>query len=315
MLFCSQKFLLFFAVVFVVYWAMPWRAARVWFLLGASFFFYMSWSAELALVICVSCVIDYCLARGMDATGRIGWRRLMLMTSLVANLGLLCYFKYANFFLRSLDRRAARRRGHSVAAVAAASSCRSAFRSTRSRRSTTRSTCIAAACRPSANLGHFMLFITFFPHLVAGPIVRARDFLPQIARPKHWDWARLHLGAQLFLDGRLQEAGDRGPHGRCGPTVFAHPEQYNTGAAWLAVLAYALQIYCDFSGYTDMAIGRGAHARLQAGEELRHAVPVGQHRRVLAALAHLAVELAARLPVHPARRQPRHQVAASTAIC
>src|SRR5437773_1251821 len=102
MLFCSQQFLLFFAIVFIVYWAMPWRAARVWFLLGASFFFYMSWSAELALIICVSCVIDYFLARGMEAYTATLWRRLMLAISLIANLGLLCYFKYANFFLQSL---------------------------------------------------------------------------------------------------------------------------------------------------------------------------------------------------------------------
>src|SRR5947209_7340237 len=102
MLFCSQQFLLFFAVVFVVYWAMPWRAARVCFLLGASFVFYMSWSAELALVICVSCVMDYFLARGMDAFPSTTVRRLLLAISLVANLGLLCYFKYANFFLQSL---------------------------------------------------------------------------------------------------------------------------------------------------------------------------------------------------------------------
>jgi alginate O-acetyltransferase complex protein AlgI len=105
------------------------------------------------------------------------------------------------------------------------------------------------------NLAHFMLFITFFPHLIAGPIVRARDFLPQVRRPKQWDWARLHLGAQFFLAGVFKKMAiaDRMP--LWTDNVFAHPEQYNTGAVWLAVLAYALQIYCDFSGYTDMAIG------------------------------------------------------------
>src|SRR5262249_6831620 len=105
------------------------------------------------------------------------------------------------------------------------------------------------------NLAHFMLFITFFPHLVAGPIVRARDFLPQVARPKRWDWARLHLGAQLFLLGAFKKLAIADRMAWWADPVFANPEQHHTGAAWLAVLAYALQIYCDFSGYSDMAVG------------------------------------------------------------
>ena len=94
---------------------------------------------------------------------------------------------------------------------------------------------------------------------------------------------------------------------RCSPTrCFADPGGRTAPAAvWLAVLAYALRIYCDFSGYSDMALGHGPPARLQADAELQHAVPGGEHHRVLAALAHLAVDLAARLPVHPAGRQPR----------
>src|SRR5437660_6083547 len=103
MLFCSEKFLVFFTIIFISYWALPWQRVRVWLLLGASFYFYASWNKWLALVICVSTAMDYVVALGMDSSA-ISWRRKCLLgISLVANLGLLCYFKYANFFLTSLE--------------------------------------------------------------------------------------------------------------------------------------------------------------------------------------------------------------------
>src|SRR5262249_54941741 len=105
------------------------------------------------------------------------------------------------------------------------------------------------------SLPHFMLFITFFPHLVAGPIVRARDFLPQIRRPKRWDWARVHLGAQFFLMGLFKKLAVADRMAQFADPVFQHPQAYGTAAAWVAVVAYGVQAFCDFSGYTDMAIG------------------------------------------------------------
>jgi alginate O-acetyltransferase complex protein AlgI len=254
MLFCSQQFLVFFAIVFIVYWAMPWRAVRVWFLLAASFFFYMSWSAELALVICVSCAMDYFLARGMDGSTRVGWRRLLLSISLVANLGLLCYFKYANFFLQSLSD-ALHAVGHeaTLPVLSVILPIGISFYTFEAINYTI--DVYRRRVPAERNLAHFMLFITFFPHLVAGPIVRARDFLPQIARPKRWDWARLHLGVQYFLMGLFKKMAIADHMPRWTDNVFANPDQYNTGAVWLAVAAYAIQIYCDFSGYTDMALG------------------------------------------------------------
>ena len=91
--------------------------------------------------------------------------------------------------------------------------------------------------------------------------------------------------------------------------VFADPGAYRHRRAWLAVLAYALQIYCDFSGYTDMAIGTAHMLGYKLATNFNMPYLAGQHRRVLAPLAHLAVELAPRLPVHPAGRQPRAALA------
>src|SRR5262249_20963919 len=98
MLFCTLSYLYFFTAVFTVYWLMPWHRARVWLLLGASFTFYASWNKWLALLIGVSTVVDYFLARGMEAfdrhpemgqNERLIWRRVLLAISLVGNLGLL----------------------------------------------------------------------------------------------------------------------------------------------------------------------------------------------------------------------------------
>src|SRR5947208_9424600 len=102
MLFCTYQFALFFAVVYGLYWSLRWHEGRVWLLLAASFYFYASWSPRLALLIVASTTVDYWLARGIEASSSPRCRRLLLAVNVTANLGLLCYFKYANFFLASL---------------------------------------------------------------------------------------------------------------------------------------------------------------------------------------------------------------------
>src|SRR5688572_15756603 len=101
MLFVTQKFLVFFLIVFAAYWAIPWHRPRVWLLLVASYYFYFCFNQWLALVVATSSVADYLVARGMDATRDRLLRKLLLVGSLVMNVGLLCYFKYVNFFLDS----------------------------------------------------------------------------------------------------------------------------------------------------------------------------------------------------------------------
>jgi alginate O-acetyltransferase complex protein AlgI len=254
MLFCSQQFLVFFSIVFVIYWIFPWQRVRVWLLVVASFGFYASWNKWLAGLICLSTALDYALARGMEMTGSRRRRKLLLGVSLVANIGLLCYFKYANFFLRSLEQ--------TLQALGAQTSLPVlqvilpigiSFYTFEAINYTV--DVYRRRVQAERNLAHFMLFITFFPHLVAGPIVRARDFLPQIRRPKHWDWMRMNLGVQYLLMGLFKKMAIADRMAFYADPVFASPGQYGSGAVWLATLAYALQIYCDFSGYTDMALG------------------------------------------------------------
>jgi alginate O-acetyltransferase complex protein AlgI len=255
MLFCTLDYLLFFVAIFTVYWSMPWHRARVWLLLAGSFFFYACFNKWLALLIGVSTAVDYFIALGIDRPGAPPrQRKLLMIISVVANLSLLCYFKYANFFLDS-----------AVEGLRALGVPLSAWRPLQIILPVGVSFYTFEAinyvvdvylgkARAERNLGHFMMFITFFPHLVAGPIVRARDFLPQVRRRKHFSWLRMHVGTQYVLMGLFKKTiADR--MAMFADPVFAEPWSYRTGAAWLAIVGYAIQLYCDFSGYTDIAIG------------------------------------------------------------
>ena len=103
----------------------------------------------------------------------------------------------------------------------------------------------------------YALFLLFFPHLIAGPIVRAHQFLPQVRRDRRLDWSRVELGVRLFVFGMLKKVVADQLAMLVDP-VFGRPDAYATSTIWTAVVCYAVQIYCDFSGYSDMAIG-GAH--------------------------------------------------------
>jgi alginate O-acetyltransferase complex protein AlgI len=254
MQFCSQKFFLFFLVLFGLYWMLPWRRLRVLLLLAASFYFYASWNKWLALLICVSTLLDYLLALAIERSTAPWLRKQLLCVSLFANLGLLCYFKYANFFLLSLN---------DALKVAGMSAF---FRPLNVLLPVGISFYTFEAInyivdvyrrriRAERNLGDFMLFILFFPHLIAGPIVRARDFLPQIKRPKRWSWARMYLGTGYFLMGLVKKLAIADRMAEYVDPVFADPSTYRGSAIVFAVIAYSIQIYCDFSGYSDMALG------------------------------------------------------------
>ncbi|HTU20103.1 MAG TPA: MBOAT family protein [Gemmataceae bacterium] len=254
MLFCSISFMIFFAALLVIYWSLPWQRARIWLLIAASFYFYATWNKWLAIILCISTVVDYLLALAIERSTVMGRRKLLLCISLFANLGLLCYFKYANFFLLSLDE------------VLIAAGTPIWFRSLQVILPIGISFYTFEAINymvdvyrgripAERNLGNFVLFILFFPHLVAGPIVRARDFLPQIRRPKHCDWMRMHLGLQYFLMGLFKKLAIADRMALYADPVFDHALDYQSPTVWIAMFAYALQVYCDFSGYTDMAIG------------------------------------------------------------
>src|SRR5262245_53678208 len=165
MLFCTERFLVFFLAGFAAYWALPWPRARVWLLLCASFYFYASWNKGLALLICASTTADYWLAGGIEASHDPRRRRLLVRLNRVGNLVLSCYFTYANCFLDPQRQAGAACGGHAPLPVLsvllpvgipfytleAINYMVDVYR---------------ARARAERSLPHFMLFILFFPHLV-----------------------------------------------------------------------------------------------------------------------------------------------------
>jgi alginate O-acetyltransferase complex protein AlgI len=246
--------LLFFLAVFAVYWAMPWERPRVWLLLSASVAFYMSWNPWLAALVVGTASIDFLIARTMGGCTSERVRKSLLWLSVGTNLTVLGYLKYANFFLDSFVALLNRCGVHVAAPILhvivpigisfytfeAISYTVDVYR---------------RKIRAERNLLNFLVFILFFPHLVAGPIVRASDFLPQIYRPKYLTWTRFAVGGRQIVLGLFKKMVIADRMALLVDPVFANPGHYETAVAWMAAVAYSIQIYCDFSGYTDIAIG------------------------------------------------------------
>ncbi len=273
MLFASFDFLLFFPLAFLGYWALGKRpTARALWVVAASYFFYMA-SAKptggplptpwyFVGLLLLSTVLDYCSGLGIAAArrrsatpadGRAG--RPWLLLSLVGNLGLLGYFKYTGFL------------GEVVNDIAAALGLEAGLPSLRlllpigisfyTFQSLSYTIDVYRGNIPAErSLLRFTYFVAFFPQLVAGPIVRASEFLPQLAhRPRlnreDVDFAIFRITKGLFKKVVL---GDF-IAASFADLVFAAPETYTSLENLLALYAFTLQIYADFSGYSDLAIG------------------------------------------------------------
>jgi alginate O-acetyltransferase complex protein AlgI len=254
MLFHTVEFLGFFAIVFPVYWLLPWHRVRMSWLLAASFFFYMSWNPWLITLILFSASLDFCVALKLEKVASPRWRKLLVALSVTCNLGLLAFFKYTNFLLGTAHSllgwfhvrydptflNIILPLGISFYTFETISYIVDVYR---------------GRIKAERNLLDYALYIMFFPHLIAGPIVRPGDFLPQVARRKRFSWLRMSAGIQLFLLGLFKKAVLADHLSAAVDPVFKSPEAFATGSLWLAVIGYAAQIFCDFSGYSDMAIG------------------------------------------------------------
>lgn len=254
MLFQTFKFFVFFAIVFGVYWWLTNHRRRLAWLLFASCVFYMSWNPWLISLILLSASVDYLVALKLENITAPRTRRLLLILSISFNLGLLGFFKYANFFLES-----ARDLGELIGVVFDPPLLDVILPLGISFYTFETISYIVdvyqGRTKPVRNPLDYALYIMFFPHLIAGPIVRPRDFLPQLQREKRFSWARLQLGVQFFLLGLFKKAALADFFATLSDPVFKEPALYSSAAVWLGVLAYAAQIYCDFSGYSDMAVG------------------------------------------------------------
>lgn len=257
MQFDSFTFLIFFLITFTVYRFLPrWRSQKILLLL-ASYLFYAAWSPPLVILIWISTLTDFIIAKQLKNVSISCYRRFLLIISLTINLGLLGYFKYANFLLQICkDITGMVGIAYSPPGFDVILPIGISFYTFQSLSYTI--DVYRDQISPTDSLLDFSLFVTFFPQLVAGPIVRARDFLPQCKEPKRVNAQSVTWGLCLIIWGLFQKTvlADK----FFAPLVesfFNNPMSHAGLDAWLSVTSFSMQIYCDFAGYSLCAVGAG----------------------------------------------------------
>jgi alginate O-acetyltransferase complex protein AlgI len=253
--FASLEYAVLLTLAFIVTWSNERAPMRLIALLAASYVFYAWWNAYYLLLIVGSSLLDYYVGLKVHASVIKRQRKAWLLTSLVGNLGLLALFKYYNFFAANVAAGlTAMGIDASLPALNVLLPVGISFFTFQSMSYTI--DIYRGELKPVDQPLSFLVFVSFFPQLVAGPIVRARQFLPQLAVTPRLDPKDAGRGYFLIALGLLKKAiiadllavnlADR---------IFESPTLYTSAEAVLGVYAYALQIYCDFSAYSDIAIG------------------------------------------------------------
>jgi alginate O-acetyltransferase complex protein AlgI len=238
MLFNSFQYLLFLPLVVALYWACGVRY-RPLILLVASYYFYMSWFAAYGLLIGGLTVLNYFIGLGVASkTAKPGYKKALFLAGIALNLGSLAIFKYANFLGAHWN----------IVLPLGISFFVFEFIHYLSD--------VYAGNQPIKNPVRFALFAAFFPSQIAGPIKRYEDFDAQILRHKRFSAVSFNRGIALILEGMFKKVVLGDSLAVLVQRGFASTQYLSPFDAWIAVLAFALQIYYDFSGYTD--IGRGS---------------------------------------------------------
>ncbi len=262
MLFNSVDYAIFFSTVFIASWAAA-RWARGWLrivlLLVASYGFYAHWNWRYLPLLFGSATVDFLLARAIAKQEDQGRRRLLMIGTMVLNLGFLSLFKYDQFLLENLA--SLRTLVDPTAAAEGAATVTRLLPPVGISFFTFESMSYVfdvyrRRLRPHDSYLRYLLFVSFFPHLVAGPIVRAGDLLPQLSRPPSLTDEQSGEGLFLIAVGLLKKVAIADQLAvQLVDRVFDHPQSYSALEVTAAVYGYAVQIYCDFSGYSDIAIG------------------------------------------------------------
>lgn len=251
LLFNSTLFLGLFIVFYAFYLGILNKfRGRLLYVVCFSLFFYYKSSGVFFLLLIGSSIIDYILANKIYKSDKTGLRKILLGLSIVSNLGILGYFKYTNFFIRSLNHLSGSEFqfytiflpvGVSFFTFQSISYSVEVYRKD---------------IAPTKRFLDYLFYISFFPQLVAGPIVKAKDFIPQIYQKIQLTKADYNRAFLLIISGLIKKAVisdyisvnfvDR---------VFDAPLNYSAFENLMATYGYSIQIYCDFSGYSDMAIG------------------------------------------------------------
>ena len=249
MLFNSFTYIIFFIIVTILHYLAP-HKFRWMLLLAASYFFYMAWRPELILLIVFSTLVNFYAARGIFLSNDTRHRKRLLIMSLIINFGLLFIFKYlvfmnntlayfiSNYPVRDFD--IILPIGISFYTFQAAAYTVDVFK---------RDT------EPQSNFFKFSLFITFFPQLVAGPIERSRKLMPQLFERHNFNIENIEAGCKWLAIGFFKKIVVADRLSILVNRVYNSPEHFSGPAFVIATVFFAFQIYCDFSGYSDIAIG------------------------------------------------------------
>lgn len=254
MLFNSLQYLVFFPVIVILYFLIPFRM-RWLLLLAGSYYFYMCWNVKFIFLILFSTLIDYFVAIYIDKTDNEKVRKWLLCISIFFNLGFLFIFKYLTFFTMQTqhvinyfgldialpDFRILLPVGISFYTFQTLSYTIDVYK---------------RKIKPEKHLGIFALYVTFFPQLVAGPIERSERLLPQFYKENKFDYDRITSGLKLIAWGFFKKLVIADRAAVIVNTIYNDPTAYDNGALFIiSTVAFAFQIFGDFSGYTDIAIG------------------------------------------------------------
>jgi alginate O-acetyltransferase complex protein AlgI len=253
MLFNSLSFLVFFPTTVIIYFLLPLKRRWLWLLL-ASYVFYMSWNPIYILLILGSTFVDYYCGLSIERAANDKKRRYFLYLSFLINLGVLFTFKYLDFFIQS---------GNALATQLGSTVHAPLFNlllpvgiSFYTFQSMSYTIDVYNKKIPAErHLGLFALYVSFFPQLVAGPIERASTLLPQFRNLYKFDYKRVTNGLKLMTWGLFKKVVIADNIATLITPIFTTPTNYNGLPLLIATILFAFQILCDFSGYSDIAIG------------------------------------------------------------
>jgi len=253
MIFNSLTFLVFVAVFLPVYFSLKGRQRLLWALAG-SYLFYGWWDWRFLGLIAISTMVDFWLGARMHKEQQEDKRKLLMLASMVLNLGFLGFFKYFGFFTESfvalLQSIGLEPSIHTLNIILPVGISFYTFQSMSYTIDIYR-----RQLEPEPDVLKFATFVAFWPQLVAGPIVRASDFLPQFRKDHDFNWDRLILGLGQVLWGFFKKVAVADSLAPIVEQCFGQPSAFASIYLLIGVVFYSFQIYCDFSGYSDIAIG------------------------------------------------------------
>ncbi len=252
MLFNSFQFLIFFPIVTIAYFAIPHRY-RWALILTASCYFYMAFIPKYIFILAVTITIDYIAGIGLEALkGRR--REWLLIASILANIGMLGFFKYFNFANENLSALANMIGwNYPISNLSIILPLGLSFHTFQSLSYTIE--VFRGRQKAERHFGYLAMYVLFYPQLVAGPIERPQNILHQLHTEQKFEYRRVADGLKWMAWGMFKKVVIADRMALIVNPIYSAPDQYSGPALLLATLAFSIQIYCDFSGYSDIALG------------------------------------------------------------